>query len=152
MTKQYRVTWVTRLINRPFAWLARRGVGADYRYVLTVKGRRSGTAYSTPVDAIEHDGRRWLVAAYGVTNWVRNARAAGEVQLSRGTESSRLRIREADPEEAAPVIRRYLELVPVTRPYFAVGRDAQLEALAAEAGEHPVFELEPRASVATRGT
>lgn len=149
--KRYRVTWVTRLINGPFAWLARRGLGADFRYVLTVKGRRSGMAYSTPVDAIEHDGRRWLVAAYGVTNWVRNARAAGEVQLSRGTQSRRMRIREADPEEAAPVLRRYLKLVPVTRPYFVAGPDASLDALAAEAGAHPVFELEPRASAARRG-
>jgi len=149
--KRYRVTWVTRLINAPFAWLARRGLGADYRYVLTVKGRRSGRTYSTPVDAIEHDGRRWLVAAYGVTNWVRNARAAGEVELSRGTRSSRMRIREAEPDEAAPVLRRYLELVPVTRPYFVAGPDAQLAALAAEVVEHPVFELEPRASAVRRG-
>ena len=149
MTKKYRVTWVTRLINRPFAWLARRGLGADFRYVLTVNGRRSGRAYTTPVDAIEHDGRRWLVAAYGVTNWVRNARAAGEVQLSRGEDVQHMQIREVEPDEAAPVLRRYLELVPVTRPYFAVGPDASLETLAAEAEAHPVFELEPRDAAAT---
>jgi deazaflavin-dependent oxidoreductase (nitroreductase family) len=139
--KRYRVTWATRLINRPFAWLARRGLGADYRYVLMVKGRRSGRTYSTPVDAIEHGGRRWLVAPYGETNWVRNARAAGEVDLRRGMQTSRMRIREVEPDEAAPVLRRYLELVPVTRPYFAVGPEAPLDALAAEARAHPVFEL-----------
>lgn len=150
--KRYRVTWATRLINAPFSWLARRGLGADYRYVVTVKGRKSGRAYSTPVDAIEHDGRRWLVAAYGVTSWVRNARAAGEVQLSRGGEVQRMRVREADPAQAAPVLRRYLELVPVTRPYFAAGPDASLDALAAEAAEHPVFELDQRTATAIGGT
>ena len=150
--KRYRVTWVTRLINGPFAWLARRGLGADFRYVLTIRGRRTGRPYSTPVDAIEHDGRRWLVAAYGVTSWVRNARAAGEVQLSRGTRSSRMRIREADPDEAAPVLRRYLELVPVTRPYFAAGPDASLDALAAEVREHPVFELDQPTATAIGGS
>jgi deazaflavin-dependent oxidoreductase (nitroreductase family) len=142
MTKQYRVTWATRLINRPFDWLARRGLGADYRYVLTVRGRRSGKPYSTPVDAIEHGGRRWLVAPYGITNWVRNARAAGEVELRRGDRTERMRVREAFSADAAPILRRYLELVPVTRPYFEVGPDASDEALAAEAERHPVFQLE----------
>lgn len=145
-TKQYRLTWATRLINRPFAWLARHGLGADYRYVLTVRGRRSGKPYSTPVDAIEHGERRWLVAPYGVTNWVRNARAAGEVELRRGDRTERLRVQEASKADAAPVIRRYLELVPVTRPYFAVSSDASDDALAAEAERHPVFRLDPLAA------
>lgn len=143
MPKHYHMTWGTRLVNRPFAWLARRGMGADFRYVLTVRGRVSGKRYSTPVDAIEHGGRRWLVAPYGVTNWVRNARAAGEVELRRGDRVQRMRVREASTADAVPIIRRYLELVPVTRPYFAVGPDAADDELAAEVEGHPVFQLDP---------
>ena len=142
MTKEYRVNWATRLVNGPFAWLARRGLGADYRYVLTVRGRRSGRSYSTPVAAIEFDGRRWLVAPYGATNWVRNVRAAGEVELARGGQHQRLRAREVDASQAAPVLRRYLQLVPVTRPYVAAGPDASLAVLEGAAREHPVFELQ----------
>jgi deazaflavin-dependent oxidoreductase (nitroreductase family) len=136
------MTWATRLINRPFAWLARRGLGADFRHVLTVRGRVSGKPYSTPVDAIEQDGRGWLVAPYGVTNWVRNARAAGEVELRRGDRIERMRVREASSDEAVPILRHYLEVVPVTRPYFDVGPDATEETLAAEVERHPVFQLE----------
>ena len=99
-------------------------------------------ALSTPVDAIEHGDRRWLVAPYGVTNWVRNARAAGEVELRRGDRTERMQVREASKGEAVPILRRYLELVPVTRPYFDVGPDATEEALAAEVERHPVFQLE----------
>jgi deazaflavin-dependent oxidoreductase (nitroreductase family) len=110
--------------------------------VLTVRGRVSGKPYSTPVDAIEHDGRRWLVAPYGVTNWVRNARAAGEVELRRGDRIERMRVREASSDEAVPILRHYLEVVPVTRPYFDVGPDATEETLAAEVERHPVFQLE----------
>jgi hypothetical protein len=41
---------------------------------------------------MELEGRRWLVAAYGPGNWVRNARAAGEVTLSRGRRSQTYRV------------------------------------------------------------
>lgn len=143
MTKRYRMNWATRLINEPFAWLARRGLGADFRYVLTVRGRISGKRHTTPVDAIEHGGRRWLVAPYGVTNWVRNARAAGEVELRRGGRIERVRVLEASKHEAVPILRRYLELVPVTRPYFEAGLDAPDAVLAAEVERHPVFRLDP---------
>jgi deazaflavin-dependent oxidoreductase (nitroreductase family) len=146
MAKTYAVTRLTPIINLPFAWLGRLGLGADYRYLLTVRGRRSGREYSTPVDAIEHDGRRWLVAPYGVTEWVRNVRSAGEVELSRGRTTTRMRAREVGADEAAPVLRRYLALVPVTRPYVDIDPDAPLETFHRVAVAHPVFELTPRGS------
>jgi hypothetical protein len=55
----------------------------------------------------------------------------------------RMRVREVSPAEAAPVLSHYLELVPVVRPYFGMGPDAPIEALAARAEQHPVFALEP---------
>jgi hypothetical protein len=76
-----------------------------------------------------------------VTSWVKNARAAGEVELRRGKRIERLQLNEASAEDAAAVLRRYLELVPVTRPYFEVGPDSSDDALAAAADSHPVFEL-----------
>ena len=71
--------------------LTRLGLGASYRHILTVPGRKTGRLYSTPVDIIELDDQRWLVAGYGPTNWVRNVRAAGEVTLSRARQSDRFR-------------------------------------------------------------
>ncbi len=53
--------------------------------LLRVRGRKTGLPRTTPVSLIEHEGRRWLVAPYGEVGWVRNARAAGEAELLRGS-------------------------------------------------------------------
>ena len=141
MGRTYRVNAFTRLVNLPFGLLGRLGLGADFRYLLTVRGRRTGRPYSTPIDAIDFEGRRWLVAAYGVTNWVRNLRASGEVELTRGSRTTRVRAREVSPEEGAAVLRRYLELVPVTRPYVDVPPNAPASDFQRAVRSHPVFEL-----------
>lgn len=141
MARTYRVNAATRLVNRAFAVMTRLGLGNSYRHILTVPGRRTGTPHSTPVDVMARDGERWLVAAYGVTNWVRNARAAGRVTLSRGGSSETLHVTELDPSASVPVLRQYLREVPVTRPYFAVTADSPDEDIIAESHRHPVFRL-----------
>ena len=85
MAKQYEVTGQVRLFNRLMEFMIRLGIAPKPMYVLTVKGRKSGKAYSTPVSLVEQDGKRWLVSPYGQVNWVKNARAAGEVQLLVGS-------------------------------------------------------------------
>jgi deazaflavin-dependent oxidoreductase (nitroreductase family) len=122
--------------------LARGGLGGRHMYTLTVKGRTSGLARSTPVRLIENT-ERWLVAPYGEVAWVRNARAAGEVELSRAGRTERLRIEQVPPDEAAPVLKEYLKRVSVVWPFFGVKHSASLEAIAAEAPHHPVFRLIP---------
>lgn len=145
MAKVYRVGAGTRAVNRVFAVMTRFGIGKGYRHVLTVRGRTSGRQRSTPVDVMESDGRRWLVAAYGVTNWVHNTRAAGQVSISRGGRSEELRAVELGPEESVPVLRQYLREVPVTRAYFDVTQASTDDEFAAEASHHPVFRLLPPA-------
>lgn len=141
MAKTYRYGLGARLINVPFEWLGARGLGAGYRHVLTVRGRASGTPHSTPVDVMIHDGRRYLVAGYEVTNWVKNARVAGEVELRRGHRRERLAIREISVDEAAPILRQYVNEVPITRPYFDAAATDPVEAFTSEVARHPVFEL-----------
>ena len=141
MAKAYRYGLGARLLNLPFAWLGSRGMGAGFRHVLTVRGRTSGTPHSTPVDVMTHDGRRYLVAAYGVTNWVQNARAAAEVDLRRGDRREHLGVRELTAVEAAPILRQYLTEVPIIRSYFDRYASDPVEAFTAEAARHPVFEL-----------
>ncbi len=132
---------MVRLVNRVMVRLNRWGVAASYSYVLTVHGRRTGKAYSAPVSLVEEDGRRWLVAPYGEVSWVRNARAAGEVTLSRQGRSETLKIRAANPQESAPILKKYIARESIVRPYFDVQPDSSLEAFAAEAPRHPVFQL-----------
>jgi len=127
--------------NKLIAPLARLGLAGRRTHVLTVTGRKSGRRYSTPVQLLFLDGERWLVAPYGDVGWVKNARAAGEVELTRARRTKRVRIEEVGPDEAAPVLREYLRDTPIVKSFFDVGSDAPLEAFAAEASRHPVFRL-----------
>jgi deazaflavin-dependent oxidoreductase (nitroreductase family) len=120
--------------------LARVGLAGRHAYLLTVRGRKTGRAYSTPVILIEDDDR-WLVAPYGDVSWVRNVRAAGEVEIRRAGRSETLPIEEATPEQAAPVLKQYLKRVQVVRPFFDVTTNSSLEEFVTEAPRHPVFRL-----------
>ncbi len=143
MAKTYRRSFGTRLINVLFRAMTRLDLGASYRHILTVPGRKTGRLYSTPVDIIDVDGQRWLVAGYGPANWARNVRAAGETTLSRGGHSHRFKVEEADAGDAVPVLRKYIAEIRVTRPYFDATSDSSDEEIAAELGRHPVFRLIP---------
>jgi deazaflavin-dependent oxidoreductase (nitroreductase family) len=141
MASTYRLTPSRRAANRLVRLLLRLGLMPGPTYLLTVPGRRTGRPLSTPVTLVKEGDTRWLVAPYGDVAWVRNARAAGQITLSRGTRSETLPIRELSPTEAAPVLQRYITRVPITRPYFDAKPDSPLAALIAEAPRHPVFQL-----------
>jgi deazaflavin-dependent oxidoreductase (nitroreductase family) len=150
MARTYSLNPGTRLINWVFRTMTRLGLGASYRQILTVPGRKTGRFYSTPVDVMEVDGDRWLVAGYGPVNWVLNARAAGEVTLGRGGRTDRYQVAEAAPAEAVPVLRKYLTEVRVIRPYFDAAPDAPYEDLEAELPRHAVLRLVRQADPAGR--
>jgi deazaflavin-dependent oxidoreductase (nitroreductase family) len=117
-------------------------VNLPHTYLLTVPGRKSGQTYSTPVTLVEENGRRWLVAPYGEVSWVRNARAAGQVTLNRGRRSETVALVALPPDDAAPVLKRYLAQIAVVRPFFDVNPQSDLHEFAAEAPRHPVFRIE----------
>jgi deazaflavin-dependent oxidoreductase (nitroreductase family) len=117
------------------------GLDASYRFMLAVRGRKTGRAYSVPVDVMEVDGDTYLVAGYGVTKWVHNVRAVGEVTRSRRGRSQKFGVEEAGTQKAVPVLRKYMGEVRATSPYFDAGPEAPDEAIAAELPRHPVFRL-----------
>jgi deazaflavin-dependent oxidoreductase (nitroreductase family) len=143
MAKTYHPTLLRRVANVLMRLLLRLGLAPRSTMLLTVPGRRSGTPRSTPVTLVEEDGQRWLVAPYGPVGWVHNARAAGQVKLSRGRRSETVRVKELAPGAAAPILKAYVERVPITRSYFDVTPDAPLAAFVAEAPQHPVFQILP---------
>jgi deazaflavin-dependent oxidoreductase (nitroreductase family) len=141
MAATYRLSMGRRIVNalvRAALWA---GIAPTRYALLTVPGRRSGRPLSTPVIVLRRGGERWLVAPYGERAWVRNARAAGQVTLSRGRRRLSVPIEEVGPEEAGPVLKNYLRQTPITRPFFEVTPDAPLAAFAREAPRHPVFRL-----------
>jgi len=94
-----------------------------------------------PVVITEDDGKRWLVAPYGVVDWVKNARATGTVTLTRGKQSQRFTFRELSPHEAAPILKIYIEQFPITEPYFDSNPNSSLSEFELDAQSRPVFEL-----------
>jgi deazaflavin-dependent oxidoreductase (nitroreductase family) len=143
MAKSYRLTPLRRVANVLMRLLLRLGLAPRTTMLLTVPGRRTGTPRSTPVTVVEEDGERWLVGPSGPVGWVHNARAAGQVELSRGRHTETVRVTELAPEAAAPILKTYVQRVPITRPYFDAAPDAPLAAFAAEAPKHPVFQVVP---------
>ena len=137
-----RLTLPRRIFNRIVRLWIRLGLPPCKYHVLTVKGRRSGRLHSTPVSVMQIDEQRWLVAPYGTRNWVRNARAAGQVTLSRGGHSEVLNVEEEhDPTRCASVLKLYLDREPITRRFFDAKPGAPVEAFVAEAHRHPVFRI-----------
>ena len=139
--RPYRKSYWRRLLNFVVRPLARLGLTGPRTHLLTVRGRKTGKLWSTPVSIVEERGERWLVAPFGDRNWVKNARAAGWVELRRGRRHGRFAVEELSPEEAVPVLRRYYELGRVTRPFFDVTLSSPDEDWLAEAPRHPVFRL-----------
>jgi len=147
MADTYRLREGRRLLNALVRVAVRLGVAPKRFYLLTVRGRKSGRPRSIPIIVLSRGGERWLVAPYGERAWVRNARAAGQVTLSRGYLREILAAREVGPEEAAPILKQYLSETPITRRFFDVTPESPLADFAYEAPRHPVFRLVEPASV-----
>jgi deazaflavin-dependent oxidoreductase (nitroreductase family) len=139
--RPYRKSYWRRAVNAFVRPLAKLGLTGPRTHLLTVPGRRSGRLWSTPVSIVRTGGERWLVAPYGDRNWVRNARAAGWVELRRGGMRERLAVEELTPAAAVPVLQEYYRLGRVTRPFFDVSLDSSDDEWLAEAPRHPVFRL-----------
>jgi hypothetical protein len=109
---------------------------------LEVRGRKSGRTISLPVDLLELDGRRYLVCARGNSNWVRNARAAGEVVLGRALRRRRYSVIELPPGLRPPVLKAYLDrFAAEVQRFFPIPKGSPVAAFAELAPRYPVFEL-----------
>lgn len=143
MAQTYRYTLARRLLNEFMALLVRLGLGPRTIHLLTTVGRRSGVRRTQPVNVLEFAGQRWLVSPYGLRPWVLNTRANGEAWLRRGRALQRVRLEEVDAATAAPVLKAYVAVNGVTRPYFDAPHDAPTAEFEAEAARHPVFRVLP---------
>jgi deazaflavin-dependent oxidoreductase (nitroreductase family) len=141
--------FTTHVFNRLIAALTGSGVSVLGSRVLEVKGRSSGQPRRTPVNLLELDGERYLVAPRGETQWARNLRASGEGRLLVGKRSERFTATELGDEEKAPVLRAYLKRWKFEVGVFfdGVGPDSSEDELRGAAPKHPVFRLDtsPRA-------
>lgn len=114
--------------------------------VLTVAGRKSGKARSTPITPMDVDGKRYVVNGYPGADWVSNVRAADDATLTQGRRSERVRMVELAPEEAGPVLRALPAAVPTGVQLMkraGVLNDGTPDECARLAGRLPVFRIDP---------
>ena len=131
-----------RFFNRVFGFLVGHGLSPSYNYLLEVRGRKSGKLYSTPVNLLEVNGKQYLVAPRGRTQWVQNAEVVGEVTLKKRGARLRFRLRALHDSEKPEILKSYLtHYGGAVQRFFPVPPDASLEAFAKIAADYPAFEL-----------
>jgi deazaflavin-dependent oxidoreductase (nitroreductase family) len=137
-------TRTDRVMNRVVAALTRMGVSLWGSRILYVRGRTSGAWRTTPVNLLTHDGRRYLVAPRGQTQWVRNLRAAGGGELHVGRRVERFAATELADRAKSPVLRAYLDRWgwEVGRFFDGVSGSGDDAALTRIAPGFPVFALD----------
>ena len=146
MAKTYQITPFVKTSNAIVTVLLRAGLKMGPMILLTVPGRKSGEPRTTPVALIEQDDKRLLIGSFGDVNWVRNLRAAGHGILTRGRHRETISVRELSPQEAAPILKRTLNMeggANFAKPYYDVTAESSLEEIEREAPRHPVFLIQP---------
>jgi deazaflavin-dependent oxidoreductase (nitroreductase family) len=138
--------WFTKhVFNAAVEVLTRAGVSVWGSRILRVRGRKSGEWRSHPVNLLTHEGNQYLVAPRGLTQWVRNIRAAGGGELVLGTGVQPFKAIEISDEEKIPILREYLKRWKFEVGIFfqGVSADSPEEELKRIAPDHPVFRIEP---------
>jgi hypothetical protein len=137
-----------RVFNPLIAQLTRAGISIRGSRELAVRGRKSGEWQRLPVNPLALDGRRYLVAPRGTTQWVRNMRVANGGELRVGRRVETFRAVEVDDAQKVAILRAYLKHWKMEVGVFfdGVGPDASDDAIAAIAPGYPVFLIEPDAA------
>ena len=135
--------FTTNIFNRSIRRLTLLGVSVMGSRELRVRGRSSGEWRATPVNVVTIEGQRYLLAPRGVTQWVRNLRAAGAGELRLGRHVEAFAVEELPDEAKAPVMREYLRRWKWEVGQFFPGLDAKASSaeLAAVAAGFPVFRV-----------
>jgi deazaflavin-dependent oxidoreductase (nitroreductase family) len=131
------------ILNGFVAGLTRLGVSVWGSRTLAVRGRTSGEWRTVPVNLLTLDGERYLVAPRGVTQWVRNLRAAGGGELRVGRRTEAFTAVEIDDDAKPAVLRAYLRRWKFEVGVFFDGVDASASdaALREIAPGYPTFRI-----------
>jgi deazaflavin-dependent oxidoreductase (nitroreductase family) len=143
--REFRVaTSKEQFFNRAFGFLVGLGLSPSYNYLLEVTGRKSGRVYSTPVNLHEVNGKQYLVAPRGRTQWVRNAEASGEVTLKKIGRRRTYKLRPLADSEKPEILKSYLmRYGSMVQRFFPIRPDAPLAVFAGIGAGYPAFELLP---------
>ena len=135
---------VERAFNRTFGFFVGLGFGPSYSYLLEVRGRKSGRLFPTPINLLELNGKSFLVAPRGQTQWVKNAEAAAEITLKRGRTRLKFRLVPVPDAQKPEILKAYLDQFAfAVQKFFPIPAGSPVDAFKAIAANYPVFELVP---------
>jgi deazaflavin-dependent oxidoreductase (nitroreductase family) len=98
-----------RTANALIGRLAELGISIAGTRALRVRGRKTGTLRCVVVNVLRVDGVDYLVSPRGNTQWVRNVRAAGVVDIGPRWHRRRLHTTEVADAAKADLLKRYLD-------------------------------------------
>jgi len=98
-----------RAANALIGWLAELGISISGTKALRVRGRKTGKLRGVVVNVLRVDGVDYLVSPRGNTQWVRNVRAAGVVDMGPRWHRRRLHTTEVADAAKADLLKRYLD-------------------------------------------
>jgi deazaflavin-dependent oxidoreductase (nitroreductase family) len=136
--------WFTHnVMNRVIKGLTRIGIRPAGAQTLAVVGRKSGQMRTNPVNPFELDGRTYLLAPRGNTEWVRNLRAAGgNGELRSGRKARHFHATEVDDADKLPLLRLYMDKWAwEVKSFLEIDPKAPDEEIRRIAPNHPVFEI-----------
>jgi hypothetical protein len=140
--------WFTKhVFNNIVKALTRLGVSVWGSRIIEVRGRKSGEPHRTAVNLLTLDSTEYLVAPRGITQWVRNLRAAdGQLAVILGRRRDERVATEITGIDVVPVLRAYLKRWKAEVGVFFDGTSADStdDELLAIVPKHPVFRLAPR--------
>lgn len=132
-----------RAANAVIRWLAEVGISLAGSRAIRVRGRKTGQSRGVVVNMLTVDGVDYLVSPRGNTQWARNLRAAGTLEVGPRWRRRQTRAIEIADGDKPDLLKRYLD-----RWYWEVkGHMAGLtpssgeQALRAAAPSIPVFAL-----------
>jgi deazaflavin-dependent oxidoreductase (nitroreductase family) len=99
---------IAKAANAPMRWLAEMGISIAGTRALHVRGRKTGQLRGVVVNLLQVDGVDYVVSPRGDTQWARNVRAAGVVEMGPRWRSERIRISEVDDAAKPELLQRYL--------------------------------------------
>jgi deazaflavin-dependent oxidoreductase (nitroreductase family) len=126
-------------MNSFLGWLFARGLGPRRAVQLEHRGRKSGKTYATAVNWTEYEGKRYLVAPRGETQWVRNVRAGGGRAVLRHGKAESVRLEEVPVGQRAPIIKQYVGENKLVKGEFGREPDDPIEEYEEIAPNHPTF-------------
>ncbi|MCV7102442.1 nitroreductase/quinone reductase family protein [Mycobacterium palustre] len=134
-----------RAANTVIRWLADIGISIAGTRALRVRGRKSGKQRAVVVNLLTLGGTDYLVSPRGDTQWARNVRAAGVVEVGPRWRRQRAAASELADAAKPDVLRRYLaRWYWQVKDYVAgLTPDSTDEQLLAAAPTIPVFALGP---------